>query len=128
MSICFVSWSLHQRIKSLTVHFLLPTLGCAKEKDVDDFIITQALSGVECTLTTQNLLGVNATDMHDVLFHTYAKGLPCNTLKSFVGQGALESIRDRSCAMGFAQVFHNVVPSAVAAVAVSCRAWRATGS
>jgi len=53
------------------IHFLLPTLGCTKEKDIDDLIITQALTVIKHRWTMRNLLGVNAVDVHDSLFYTH---------------------------------------------------------
>ena len=94
---CF-SDSFGWRVKSLTIHLALPTLGCTKEKDVDDFIGRQTLSVVERRWTTSNLLGVDATDMHDVLFHTHIHGLSRFTsqalldmLECFVGQEILDN-------------------------------------
>jgi len=55
----------------LGIHVALPALGSTPEKDVDDFIITQALISVKCSWTTSNLLGGDAVDVHDVLLCTH---------------------------------------------------------
>ena len=99
----------------MTIHFALPTLGCAKEKDVDDLIGGQTLSVIKCWWTTSNLLGVDVTDMHDALLHTNVNRLPCftsqaslDTLECFVGQEILDDfvqrIFDHLWTIGFIQM------------------------
>jgi len=62
--------------------FALPTLGSAKEKDVNNFVFTQHLSVVEIRGQSRNLLRVDANDVHEMSPDSHVNRLPRLTFQA----------------------------------------------